>query len=281
LLFVERLNARAYGKCFTLQYHVEFPGTRFAGETIDELNRSRNLFSLFHKGAMPPEWAYSTSEELAQALGGCRDVLRMALPALEARLVELLSPPPVALPQDIQTRGRLSAREAHEQALWIAKAWAPDARFRGVCSGGLHLAGHELARGMDLDGRLQSNGRWSVQFESKGLNSDLFVEVPHSGQTRWNSTIKLFPFLCAPPSQEWLDSPGIMQAGIETIKALAPDHEWTTWECGLGEERVVAAAVWRIHASFRFSPRRHSFRDAYVYLDPVDGSVVHSLVYER
>jgi hypothetical protein len=72
-----------------------------------------------------------------------------------------------------------------------------------------------------------------------------------------------------------------MQKGAQTIQALAPDHEWATWECGLGEERKLAATVWTIHASFRPAVRRPDFRDAHVYLDPVDGTVVHSAVYER
>jgi len=280
LLFVERSGG--FGKCFSLQYHVDFPGTRFAGRCIDPLNRSRSLFSLFHKGAMPPMWTYSTSEELAQALGGCRDLLRTALPALEARLTELLSPPPEALPQDIQTRGRLSAHEAYEQARSLAEAWTPDARFTGLHSGGLYLdRGYNLARGVGLDGRLQSHGCWLVRFESGRLNSDLLVEVPHSGQIRWNSMRKMFPILCALPSREWLDSPDAMQKGIDVIKALAPDHEWETWECGLGEERIVSATVWKVHASFVLGPRRQRFRDAYVYLDPVDGSVIRSAVHER
>jgi hypothetical protein len=198
LFSVER--SRGLGKSFSLQYGVDFPDTRFGGATANPLSRPRSLFSLFHKGWMPPEWAYSTSEELAEVLGGCRDVLRMALPALETRLKELLSPIPGALPPDMQMRGRLTAREAYEQALWIAKAWAPDARFAGLHSGGLHAVTYDLARGVDLDGRLQSHGSWRVRFESTRLNSDLLVDVPHSGLIRWNSMRKLFPMLCAPPS---------------------------------------------------------------------------------
>jgi len=280
LLFVE--SSGGFGKCFSLQYHVDFPGTRFAGRCIDPLNGSWSLFSLFHKGGMPPVWTYSTNEELAQALRGCRDVLRTALPALEARLTELLSPPPEALPRDIQSRGRLSAREAYEQARSLAEAWAPDATFTGLHSGGLYLdRSYDLTRGVDLDGRLQSHGCWLVRFESGRLKSDLLVEVPHSGQIRWNSMLKMYPILCGLPSREWLDSPDAMQKGVDVIKALAPDHEWQTWECGLGEERIVSATVWKVHASFVLGPRRQKFRDAYVYLDPVDGSVIRSAVHER
>jgi hypothetical protein len=281
LLFVERLYEQGLGKCFTLQYQVDFPGTRFAGENVNVSSRSRSLFSLFHKGWMPPKWAYSTSEELAEVLGGCRDVLRMALPALETRLKELLSPIPGALPPDMQMRGRLTAREACEQALFIAKKWAPDARFAGLHSGGLHVLTYEVAPGVDLDGRLQPQGSWLVRFESKRLYSDVLIEVPHTGLVRWNSMRKLGPMLCAPPREEWMDSPCAMQKGVEAIQALAPNHEWATWECGLEEERAVAATVWTIHASFRSAPGHPGLRDAHVYLDPADGTVVHSAVYER
>jgi len=278
LLIVER--GGGFGKCFTLQYHVDFPGTRFAGRAIG-LGQSRSLFALFHQGGLGPVWAYAVSQDLTQALADCGNVLRVALPALEARLAELLSPVPEELPADMRIRGRLSAREAYEETVWIAKAWSADARFIGVHSGGLHLVGHELSRGVDLDGRLQSHGRWLVRFESKGLNSDLLVGVPHSGQIQWNSMVKLAPLVCAPPSANWLDSPAAIQIGIEAIKKLAPDDEWATWECGILEDRSLFAAVWTIHASFRATTRRPSFRDAYVYLNPADGSVVHSAGYER
>jgi hypothetical protein len=165
--------------------------------------------------------------------------------------------------------------------LWIAKGWSADARFLGVHSGGLHIPGHELSRGVDLDGRLQSHGRWLVRFESKRLNSDLLVDVPHSGQIQWNSVAKMVPVLCALPAPHWLDSPAAMQTGIEAIKNLAPDDEWATWECGILEDRDLFAAVWTIHVSFSLTTRRPSFRDAYVYLNPADGSVVHSAGYER
>jgi hypothetical protein len=280
LLIVER-SGGGFGKCFSLQYHVDFPGTRFAGEAMDPLSRSRSLFSLFHKGGMGPVWAYAVAADLEQALADCGAVLRVALPALEARLAEYLSPVPEALPAGMPMRGRLSAREAYEEALWIAKAWSADARFVGVHSGGLHIVGHELARGVDLDGRLQSHGRWLVRFESKRLNSDLFVDVPHSGQIQWDSVVKMFPVLCALPSPHWLDSPAVMQTGIEAIKKLAPDDEWATWECGILEDRDSFAAVWTIHVSFCTTTRRPSFRDAYVYLNPADGSVVHSVSHER
>jgi hypothetical protein len=267
LLFVER--DRGFGKCFTLQYHLDFPGTRF-GRAINEFDPSGSLFLLFHKGWMPPSWAYATSEDLAQTFDGCRDVLQTVLPALEARLKQLLSPVPKALPQDIETRGRLSAREAYEQALGIATAWAADAGFIGAHSGG----------GVDLDGRLQSHGSWMVRFESRQLFSDLLIEVPHSGQIVWNAMVKLHPLTCPLAPQGWLDSPGAMRIGIEGIRRLAPDHEWASWECGIGEQGLFAN-VWKIRASFRPGQHRRGFRDAYVYLNPVDGTVIHTAVYER
>jgi hypothetical protein len=265
-LCVER--DRGFGKCFTLRYHLDFPGTRFF-KAMSQLDRPGSLFLLFHKGWMPPSWAYATSEDLAQAFDGCRDFLQMALPALEARLRQLISPVPEALPQDIETRGRLSAREAYEQALGIATAWAADAGFIGVHSGGV-----------DLDGRLQSHGSWMVHFESKQLFSDLLVQVPHSGQIVWNAMVKLHPLTCPLAPQGWLDSPVAMRIGIEGIRRLAPDHEWATWECGIGEQGLFAN-VWKIRASFRPGQHRRGFRDAYVYLNPVDGAVIHTAVYER
>ena len=265
-LCVER--DRGFGKCFTLQYHLDFPGTRF-GRAINDFDPSGSLFLLFHKGWMPPSWAYATSEDLAQAFDGCRDVLQTVLPALEARLKQLLSPVPKALPQDIETRGRLSAREAYEQALRIATVWAADAGFIGAHSGGV-----------DLDGRLQSHGSWMVRFESKQLFSDLLVQVPHSGQIVWNAMVKLHPLTCPLAPQGWLDSPGAMRIGIEGIKRLAPDHEWASRACGLGEQGLFAN-VWEIHASFHPTHRRPSFRDAHVFLNPVDGAVIHTAVYER
>jgi hypothetical protein len=119
-----------------------------------------------------------------------------------------------------------------------------------------------------------------VHFESRHLFSDLLVQVPHSGQIVWNAMAKLHWLTCPLAPQGWLDSPGAMRIGIEIIKGLAPDHEWATWECGIGEQGLFAN-VWKIRASFRPGQHRPGFRDAYVYLNPVDGAVIHTAVYER
>jgi hypothetical protein len=119
-----------------------------------------------------------------------------------------------------------------------------------------------------------------VRFESRQLFSDLLIEVPHSGQIVWNAMVKLHPLTCPLAPQGWLDSPGAMRIGIEGIRRLAPDHEWASWECGIGEQGLFAN-VWKIRASFRPGQHRRGFRDAYVYLNPVDGTVIHTAVYER
>ena len=89
------------------------------------------------------------------------------------------------------------------------------------------------------------------------------------------------PLSCSLPSSEWLDSTVAMQIGIDTIRGLAPEHEFTTWECGILEQRSMMAAVWTIHVSFGPASGRPRFRDAYVYLDPLDKSVIHSTCLER
>lgn len=279
VLTVERL--RGFAKCFTVDYHVDFPGTRFAGRWMDPRCPPRSLFLLFHQGLIPPVWAYAVSEDLERALAGLGRVLSVALPAMEKRLREFLSPIPEALPSNIQTYGRLSAREAYELARRTAEAWSADSRFVGVHSGGLGVTGYELSRGVDLDGRLQPHGRWVVRFQSRRLSSDLLVEISHTGQIRWNSMARIAPLLCSPPSTGWMDSTVAMQIGLDTIRGLAPGHEWTTWECGIVEEQSLMAVVWRIHVSFRSTSSRPRFRDAYVYLDPVDKSVIHSTCLER
>jgi hypothetical protein len=278
LLVFETASPRSFGKCFTLAYQVDFPGTRFTRLMIQPFNLSRSLFSLFHKGWLPPEWPYSTREELERALGGCRDVLRMVLAALEARLTELLSPLPTALPADAETRGALSAREAYEQALWVAKAWAEDARFAGASSGGLHFTQHAVTQGIEMDGRLRPRGCWGVRFESARLHSNLLVDVPYWGQIRWNSMVKMFPTLWPTPERHWLDSTEAMQRGAEVIREVTAGQEWGLWDCVLGEDRAVGA-VWKIHASFQRQARQPACRDTYAYLRPIDGSLVHSAVY--
>jgi len=118
-----------------------------------------------------------------------------------------------------------------------------------------------------------------VRFDSHRLASDLLVEVPHTGQVCWNSMARMPLMTSAAPSPGWLDSPAAMERGIERIRQLAPDHEWKTWECGILDDQSPSGAHWRIHATFKASSGR--FRDAVVYLDPADGSEVHSVAEER
>ena len=270
LLLVSKLHLFGLGKCFTLHYQADFPGTRFAGKH-PPLYFSRSLFYLFHKGWLEPEWAYSSSDELAQVLDGCGQVLQLALPALEKRLTSLLCPLPTVVPEHIAVQGRLTAREAHGCALGIVTAIADDAIPVGIASGAMLPAHTEP--GVGLDGRLQPHGCWYVRFHSERLSCDFLIVVPHTGQVSWQSSpgsrtepqIRLGAF----------DSPDAMHRACQIFGTIAQGEELHYWSCDLRTNDSFPSSAWMVHARFR-PLKPGDGRGATVYLDPVDGKVLRS-----
>jgi hypothetical protein len=269
LLLVRKVHLFGLGKCFTLHYQADFPGTRFAGQ--HPLHFSRSLFSLLHRGWLEPEWAYSSNDELAQVLDGCRQVLQLALPALEKHMTSLLCPLPTVVPEHIPVQGRLTAREAYGCALGIVTALADDAIPIGIMSGAV-LASH-TGPGVGLDGRLQPHGHWYVRFQSERLSCHFLIVVPHTGQVSWQSSpdsrmepqIRLRAF----------DSPDAMREACQILGAIAQGEELHYWSCDLRTNDSFPSSAWMVHARFR-PLKPGDGRAVTVYLDPVDGKVLRS-----
>lgn len=276
VLLIERIHHHGLGKSFTLGYQVEFPGTNFAGPPEHPLVGARNLFSLFHKGWEQQAWAYSSHEDLRQALSGCRTVLGEMLPVLEKHLQGLLSTPPKKLQTGMQVHGRLSAREAHALALPVAKGWAEDAELRDMHSGCALPLREALGPGAALDGRLHSHGYWGICFQSERRSAHLGVIVPHTGEIRWDT----FSFKHDPwetlPAKGWLDSTEALPKAQQIIQPLASENEWKPYDylCTLKwESRSPSAFVWEIH-TILYGRNVRDRKDVIVWLDPFDGHVV-------
>jgi len=256
LLLFLRQHEFGLGKCFTLEYRVDLPNTGFAVHTLP---RERSLFSLFHRDRPPPEWAYTTKEELAAALGGCRRLLDLALPVLERHLARLLSPLPAGIPPGIPVQGRISALEAFQLSQAITPTLGDDISLFKLAS-------------QTPDGRLDPLGDWRLRFHSKKLKCVFAIKVPHTGRVTWSvagrdsrapDTI--------PPG--WIDSPRAVEQAWTLLSRIIPSERKAQLGCELGAVPKVRGLAWKISA---IVPGEHGgfARSISVFVDATDGRVL-------
>src|SRR5258708_9296249 len=128
---------------------------------------------MFHEGWEKQVWAYTTSAELTTALDGCGELLRRILPVAEEQCQNLVLPSPITLPKGMIERGALSARQAYDLVLPMAREWDGDVELESVGSTHLIGIGDQLTSvwsSIKEDGRLRLQGSWSVKFVSKRLD---------------------------------------------------------------------------------------------------------------
>jgi hypothetical protein len=113
----------------------------------------------------------------------------------------------------------VSAKEAHELALPLAKAWAEDAGVMRIVSNmisGSYLAFSPVRLpAMNAEGRLAMNGGWWLQFHSRSKQENLYVTVPCHGRIK--QTV-----IDAPLGRHWpSDGDQILREGwIDSVEAL-------------------------------------------------------------
>lgn len=281
LLNFERFHHHGLGKSFTLNFATEFPGNpEFQQHPVLQLFRE-SLFTVFHRNWDQPAWAYATSEELQQALQGCAGLLSRVLPLLERRLLEMLSPVPKALPSSIPSLGRLTAREAYDRALPLARSWANDVEPVSVSSAADLVLREMLGAGIEREGRVQAHGHWSVRLVSRHRAAHIAVDVPHTGAIRW-ATFSL-PLrqgrFSTITSVDWLDSSAIAPTVNTQLEGQLGRNEYRVEECfyrlGTSQQPGSAQIVWEVHALLQ-GKHRYDRKDLRVIIDPWNGRVLEA-----
>lgn len=265
LLRFDKVHQWGLGKTFTIDLAVDFPGTPFRRVQAKHGGILKNLFWIFHESWEQKVWAYTTSTELETALQGCRSLLCRILPVLEKHCCDLLQPRPVSLPPGIEQLGSLTAREAYNIVLPMAREWAEDAEMESI-----------NAAPTTEDGRLRQEADWRLKFVSKALDRYCWYIVPHTGRVWWDfypvmqNAIPKYSSVLS--SDDWIDSTEAARSAFQEIqKQLGAPHLGHVSLALCDPTRYSGRFVWRAISCGDSLPKR---RDITVYVDSRTGAVV-------
>jgi hypothetical protein len=277
MLMFDKIYQHRLGKTFSVEFGVDFPNTPFGAMYSGWGGTRANIFRLFHKGWDVQVWSYADSAELAKALAGCGTLLARVLPALEEQCRALLLPLPSELPEGIEQRGPLSARDAFGLVMPVARQWAPDAQLEGVGSTNI-LRQQGVTSSITPEGRLQPEGSWSFKFLSRQLDEYCHFTVPHTGRIQWNSmsvmqgAIPKYNAVLA--TEDWIDSTEVAPRAFAEIERLADGLHVAHIFLSLHDpKRYEGNFCWEAHCmAIGDSPSER--RDIRLQFDPRTGQLV-------
>lgn len=278
LLMFDRIHHWGLGKSFSLEFAADFPNTPFGGLHTGGGGTRANLFQMFHQGWEKQVWTYTTSQELATALGGCGTLLARVLPALEEQCRDLLLPPPIKLPEGIEQRGALSAREAYEQILPIARAWATDSQVESIGSTNRLSHREGLASSITREGRLLPHGSWSFKVISKSRDMFCHYTVPHTGRIQWNYYAVpqggVPKYSAVFEGDNWIDSTEIAERAFAAVErhldGFRISHIWLALH---DRKRYSGKFIWEAQC-IALGKAPSERRDINVQLDPITGEIL-------
>jgi hypothetical protein len=207
---------KAFSKEFTIGLGVGLTSPRFAPTPDRPLQLAVNLFQLFGIGPLPMQWTYYTEADLREALRGAAVLVKQVLAIFEPEAAKMRGGHSI---EEFAGPRELSAKEAYELALPLAKAWAEDAGVMRIISNmisGAYLAFSPVRLpATNAEGRLAMNGGWWLQFHSRSKQQNLYVTVPCHGRIRQT-------LVDAPLGRHWpSDGDQILREGwIDSVEAL-------------------------------------------------------------
>jgi len=209
---------KAFSKEFTMGLGVGLTSPRFAPTPDRPFQLAVNLFQLFGIGPLPMQWTYYTEEDLHEALRGAATLVKQVLSVFQPEAAKMQRAHERSI-EEFEGPREVSAKEAYELALPLAKAWAADAGVMRIVSNmisGAYLAFSPVRLpATNAEGRLAMNGGWWLQFHSRSRQENLYVTVPCHGRIK--QTV-----MDAPLGQHWpSDGDQILREGwIDSVEAL-------------------------------------------------------------
>jgi hypothetical protein len=209
---------KSFSKEFTIWIGVGLTSPRFAATPDRPFQLAVNLFQLFGIGPLPMQWTYYTEEDLHEALRGAAALVKQVLSIFEPEAAKMQRANARRI-GEFEGPREVSAKEAYELALPLAKAWAADAGVIRIVSNmisGAYLAFSPVRLpATNEEGRLAMNGGWWLQFHSRSKQENLYVTVPCHGRIK--QTV-----MDAPLGRHWpSDGDQILREGwIDSVEAL-------------------------------------------------------------
>jgi hypothetical protein len=214
---------KAFSKEFTMGLGVGLTSPRFAPTPDRPFQLAVNLFQLFGIGPLPMQWTYYTEADLHEALRGAATLVKQVLSIFEPEATKMQRADERSI-DEFEGPRELSAKEAYELALPLAKAWSEDAGVMRIVSNmisGAYLAFSPVRLpATNAEGRLAMNGGWWLQFHSRSKQENLYVTVPCHGRIRQT-------LVDAPLGRHWpSDGDNILREGwIDSVEALRRARE--------------------------------------------------------
>ena len=162
------------GKAFTLKLGIE--------NLKEHLHLTTGAFRL--EGSTDERtWIYGNEFEAGIVAHEAVNLVKEVLPKFSASLKSYFDPWPKKLPAKVQRLGTLTAREAFDLALTLARKRYPDARLARIRAQMRSLATRNI-KGPELsfDGRLNDNGAWWFHFYSQEADASFEITVPAVGR---------------------------------------------------------------------------------------------------
>jgi hypothetical protein len=209
---------KAFSKEFTMGLGVGLTSPRFAPTPDRPFQLAVNLFQLFGIGPLPMQWTYYTETDLHEALRGAAALVKHVLSIFEPEATKMRRAHERSI-NEFEGPREVSAKEAYDLALPLAKAWAEDAGVMRIVSNmisGAYLAFSPVRLpATNAEGRLAMNGGWWLQFHSRSKQENLYVTVPCRGRIRQT-------LVDAPSGRHWPgDGDNILRGGwIDSVEAL-------------------------------------------------------------
>ncbi|HEY2545093.1 MAG TPA: hypothetical protein VGI46_03415 [Candidatus Acidoferrum sp.] len=211
-------RAKAFSKEFTIGLGVGLTSPRFAPTPSRPFHLPVNLFHLFGIWPLPMQWTYYSEADLDEALKAAAPLLRQVLKIFEPRAVNVREAYKRGL-EEFEGPREFSAKEAHDLALPLAKAWAEDSALTKVNSnnilGPYPSSLHVDLPSLDSQGRLATNGGWHFTFYSRSKRETLHVIVPYRGSVT-------LARMDAPDGRQWpSNTDQILRDGwVDSVEAL-------------------------------------------------------------
>jgi hypothetical protein len=176
--------SRPFSKKFTVRLGIALSSPRFAAAPTRPLCIGFNLFELFGIAPLPLQWTFVTEADLLEALAACADVTRRVLAIFEPAALGMQNVHLRTLDEFSGPR-EVSARQAFDLALPLARAWAQDAAHIHVNLANLSapcLPGMSFSLpALTPAGSLAADGLWRIRFHSRDRQENLHIEVPSRG----------------------------------------------------------------------------------------------------
>ncbi len=205
----ETIHHMGLGKAFTACFLIEHIDGPYSGQIwID------NLFRIYGESSnWPPCWTYATKSDLKNVFKSVDALCNELFPIFESNTRPYFTELPVELPNNIEFRGSITAKQGLIEAQELALLWAPDARLNSLSSGCLLSVRDEIGPAITPSGQLKPHGYWTYAFFSPLKKPDIiFVRVPYAGKSyyiehRYESAFdNQIQYRFKPLEDSWIDS---------------------------------------------------------------------------